>query len=476
MKATASRSRSQHRQSEYTRNGFIHIIFCSIVLFTSFCMLIAFSIITSIQVNAIPDSSTLDSFYRNGIYYYDPSSTQCDPSYGADDIGGGSVSGGSSGTGLDSQQEQFVADHVNIAQKLSVEYGIPWETVVAQGILESAAGTTRLARDKHNYFGIGAYDDCPYECALSYGSELEGWQGYYENIRKTSTYRNHGVFRGNTITDPIAYLVAIKAAGYATDPNYIEKVSRIIRYIQDLAAQNGWLSSADLAQQYPEMLANAEANAAGASAPSIDLTNEVNVCMYPSIDGISDYDGSGFPYYNQFDPKWAGIDWGGGNGSCGSGPHVNTIGKSGCGPSSFAMMATALTGKAITPDMTAKIAGEEGCHVSSGSSWKITQVLAAQYGLQYKDLAASSRDDAIQKINQALDDGWMIHTSGKGSNPFTSGGHYIGIRGLTSDGKWLIADSNGTNGRENTLNRAFDPGAVINAGMNISNIKAIKKY
>lgn len=422
-------------------------------------------------MGATPDNSTLNFFYRNGIYYYDPSSTQCDP---APATGGGDLVSGS-GSGLSNQQEQFVSDHVSIAQRLSVEYGIPWETVIAQGILESGAGTSRLAREKHNYFGIGAYDHCPFECALSYASELEGWQGYYENIRKTSTYRNHGVFQGNTITDPFAYLVAIKAAGYATDPNYIEKVSRIILMIQDLAVQNEWLSSEELAQQYPEMIANATANASGSNAVAVDLTSEVGACIYPSIDGLSDYDGSGFPYYNQFDSQWASIPWGGGTGACGNGFHVNTIGASGCGPSSFAMMATALTGKKITPDMTAKIAGEQGCHVTSGSDWKITQVLAKEYGLQYKDLAASGSGDAIQKITTALKDGWMIHTSGKGSSPFTSGGHYIGIRGITEDGKWLIADSNGTKGRENTLSKAFDPAAVVNAGMNVGNIKAIKK-
>ncbi len=68
----------------------------------------------------------------------------------------------------------------------------------------------------------------------------------------------------------------------------------------------------------------------------------------------------------------------------------------------------------------------------------------------------------------------MIHTSGRGSNPFTSGGHYIGIRGITEDGKWLLADSAGSRGKENTLSKSFPPEEVINAGMAIDNITAIK--
>lgn len=376
---------------------------------------------------------------------------------------------------LEDYQKKFVEDHYQTAQQLSVAYGIPWETVVAQGIIESDSGRSRLAIDKHNYFGIGAYDSCPYECAKSYGSETEGWQGYYENIRKTNTYRNHGVFAGNTITDPMAYLVAIKAAGYATDPNYISTISKVILAIQEMSTANGWMSSADLAQRNPEMLTNAQKYAAGAGAAPSNLGGSLEACVNPSAASYSNYDGSGFPFYSQFDPQWSGIPWGPGTGACGTGSNNSSIGKSGCGPSSFAMMATALTGKVITPAMTAKVAGDAGCHVSAGSSWKVTEVLAKEYGLQFKDLAASSKDQAIQKINEALKDGWMIHTSGKGSSPFTSGGHYIGIRGITADGQWLIADSNGTKGQENTLNKAFSPESVVNAGMHISNIKAIKK-
>lgn len=366
-------------------------------------------------------------------------------------------------THLDDERKKFVKDHYEIAQKLSVAYGIPWETVMAQGIVESNSGKSQIARDKHNYFGIGAYDSCPYECAKSYANELEGWKGYYENIRKTPTYREHGVFSGNTVTDPMAYLVAIKAAGYATDPNYISTISSIILGIQEYAEANGWKSSEELAKQYPEMLENAKKYAAGAGAAPTNLGEAANICV-GSDGAISNYNGSGFPWYDQCDSNFQTAF-----GSCG-----NTC-DSGCGPSSFAMMATALTGKEITPKMTTKIAGDKGMHVcGQGSSWDITRVLAEHYGLQYKNLDSSSASQAIEKINQALKDGWMVHTSGQGSNPFTSGGHYIGIRGLTEDGKWLVADSNGTKGKENTLSKSFSPEAIVSAGMNVDNVKAIK--
>jgi len=131
------------------------------------------------------------------------------------------------------------------------------------------------------------------------------------------------------------------------------------------------------------------------------------------------------------------------------------------------------------PDETTTVAGEAGMHYCDasgcyGSRCAITGVLAEYYGLEYKAVSASNASDAIKQINQLLSEGWMIHTSGQGSSPFTTYGHYIGIRGLTDDGKWLIADSNGTKGEANTLENSFEPESLFSAGMYVSNIKAIR--
>lgn len=183
---------------------------------------------------------------------------------------GGSSSGESYG-GLSAEQVAFVIDNHDTAQMHSIAYGIPWETVVAQGILESASGTSRLAKDKNNFFGIGAYDSCPYECAFSYASKAEGWEGYYKNIVRTATYRNHGVFQGDTITDPYIYAQAIKNAGYATDPDYVTKLHKLISGIEEVAAREGWMSSSELAAAYPEMIEHAAVNAQGLNV-EVDLS------------------------------------------------------------------------------------------------------------------------------------------------------------------------------------------------------------
>ncbi|MBR3137764.1 glucosaminidase domain-containing protein [Candidatus Saccharibacteria bacterium] len=214
---------------------------------------LALSFGLSLPVFAL-SSSELEIFSQNGILFYDPSSQNCNIAIGSYD--------GNASAGLSDAQAAFVDTYHDIAERLSIEYGIPWETVIAQGILESAAGTSNFAVNRNNFFGIGAYDSNP-DNAFSYETPEEGWRGYYENIRKTATYRAHGVFSGDTVTDPYAYAQAIKNAGYATDPNYVSKLNNLISAIENRARGKNWSSSAELATLHPEMLENANKNAAG---------------------------------------------------------------------------------------------------------------------------------------------------------------------------------------------------------------------
>lgn len=221
---------------------------------------------------------------ENNIVFYNPNgSTEKDPCANIVDPGSGD-DGGHTSTELSALQESFVKKWHTTAETLSIQYGIPWETVVAQGVVESTSGTSPLAVDKNNFFGIGAYDGCAYTCGKSYPTPMAGWRGYYENIKHTKTYRNHGVFRGNTVTDPYAYLAAIKAAGYATDQNYISTVSKIIGAIKNLSTANGWASSASLAASHPEWAEHAANNAVGGNDYIGGDDPTYNECTDPNPD------------------------------------------------------------------------------------------------------------------------------------------------------------------------------------------------
>ena len=206
--------------------------------------------------------SQLNFYAQNNILFYDPggcivSSASSVPSNPEEAATSGF--GGLSGT-----QVAFVERFHDIAVKLSVNYGIPWEAVMAQGILESAAGTSYFATDRNNYFGINAVDSNP-NLAYGYATPEEGWKGYYEFIKNNSNYRQHGAFSGDAVTDPYEYIKAIKAAGYATAENYVSAVGAVIDNVNKLASDRNWASSAQLAKQYPEWEENAEKNSRGVS-------------------------------------------------------------------------------------------------------------------------------------------------------------------------------------------------------------------
>lgn len=191
--------------------------------------------------------------------------------------------------------------------------------------------------------------------------------------------------------------------------------------------------------------------------------------IYQAVSGAPVCDTGEFTWYGQCDSKWASKPFK----SSASDP--GTVCASGCGPSSFAMMATVLLGRQITPDEVASKFGS--FHVPGlGSSWGLTKAAAAEYGLEYENISSSSKSEAQAKITKYLKDGWMIHTSGGGTPPFTSGGHYIGIRGITPEGKWLLADSNGPHGSqdgEKNSTTPWNPSDVMR-GMSIGNIHAIR--
>lgn len=180
--------------------------------------------------------------------------------------GEGSSSGGGSVEGVIPQAIEFMDKyHDTAAPMLTKEYGIPWEAVMAQGMLESAYGQSEYARERNNFFGIGAFDSNP-DNAFRYATPEEGWKGYADNIASTPTYREHGAF--NFTTNPKGYIEAIKAAGYATDPEYVSKNHQMIDSVNAMIKARGWETSEQIAAKYPEALENAKKYGQGAATPN----------------------------------------------------------------------------------------------------------------------------------------------------------------------------------------------------------------
>lgn len=134
---------------------------------------------------------------------------------------------------------QYIKRYREVAMSNMKQYGIPASIILAQGILESGAGRGTLAINSNNHFGIKCHsdwagdsvyhdDDSPKECFRKYDNP-EG------------SYKDHALFlTGKKRYAPLfslrkgdyeAWAKGLRAAGYATDPQYPNKlISYIERY------------------------------------------------------------------------------------------------------------------------------------------------------------------------------------------------------------------------------------------------------
>lgn len=114
------------------------------------------------------------------------------------------------------------------------QYNINGIFVAAIGIHESAWGTSKIAKDKNNLFGYGAYDSNPYNGAYSFSDYSESIDlisrvlvKYYLNPKGTSIYGGEKAqgtyYNGATLTG-----VNKK---YATDKNWANAVYSHMKYL-----------------------------------------------------------------------------------------------------------------------------------------------------------------------------------------------------------------------------------------------------
>lgn len=114
------------------------------------------------------------------------------------------------------------------------QYGINGVFVAAIGIHESAWGTSKIARDKKNLFGYGAYDMSAYSSAYSYNGYAAGIDmiarvlvKHYLNPKGTSIYDGEKAtgrfYNGKTLT-------AVNKR-YATDKSWSSSVYKWMQYL-----------------------------------------------------------------------------------------------------------------------------------------------------------------------------------------------------------------------------------------------------
>ena len=150
-------------------------------------------------------------------------------------------------------------------------------------------------------------------------------------------------------------------------------------------------------------------------------------------------DCQGLTYYSQVDGRWKNVMY------SSVGNKSQTIGSSGCGPTSAAMVVSSIKGN-ITPVTMAKLFVQNGYRsANNGTYWSAYRAVADEFDIGYTETSD------IQKAIQLLqDDNYVICSVGNGL--FTTGGHYIVLVGYENN-TFKIFDPYLYNGKFNTSTR-----------------------
>lgn len=144
----------------------------------------------------------------------------------------------SNGQSSDQNYIAYIEKFHQIAIRQQKAHGIPASIILAQGLLESAAGRSRLTVEANNHFGIKCHnwdgdkiyhdDDEKNECFRKYRHAEQSYEDHSQFLISRPRYQSLFQLKSS---DYAGWAYGLKAAGYATDPGYAQKlISLIERY------------------------------------------------------------------------------------------------------------------------------------------------------------------------------------------------------------------------------------------------------
>ncbi|MGC4129505.1 MAG: glucosaminidase domain-containing protein [Bergeyella sp.] len=125
-------------------------------------------------------------------------------------------------------EEQYIQRFAQYAVEEMEKYKIPASITLAQGLLETGGGQSRLAKEGNNHFGIKCKeewtgktmkhtDDAPNECFRVYDDPKESYEDHSKFLAYRKYYQNLFTL---DMKDYKAWAHGLKKAGYATNPKY----------------------------------------------------------------------------------------------------------------------------------------------------------------------------------------------------------------------------------------------------------------
>ena len=142
-------------------------------------------------------------------------------------------------------QAQFIAAAVPLAQQGQREFRVPASVTIAQAILESGWGKSRLTANDRNFFGIKCFTQGPIAngCHTYPTSECDPLGLCTPTVASFRTYasaadsfRDHGKLLATSryqaafsyTNNPNQFIVEVRNAGYATSPTYSQGVQNVM--------------------------------------------------------------------------------------------------------------------------------------------------------------------------------------------------------------------------------------------------------
>lgn len=134
-----------------------------------------------------------------------------------------------------SSYHRYIRKYKELAIAQQNKYKIPASITLAQGLLESGAGQSDLARRSNNHFGIKCHnwkgkrvyhdDDRRGECFRKYSNVKDSYEDHSKFLAQQSRYAS--LFRLK-ITDYKGWAKGLQKCGYATDRKYANKLIKVI--------------------------------------------------------------------------------------------------------------------------------------------------------------------------------------------------------------------------------------------------------
>ncbi len=322
---------------------------------------------------------------------------------------------------------------------------------VSEEVLAYRATVERIA----SKYGMGQY----VELILAVMMQESGGRGTDVMQASESGYNQKYSHSPGSITDPeysiecgIQALKHVLTKAGCTGPTDLDRIKLALQgynygsgYIDWAMARDGGYTEEN-AIAYSDMMCSRPGWNYSVYGDKEYVDHVLRYYIVTSTGGTYPANGMQIPHYLQTD--YGNIPYGGGS-----------IASSGCGPTSFAMIASYLTGTTITPVDAVSWCGNSYYKPGVGTYWSYFAAAASHFGCG----SVTQTSDA-NTVLKALSEGHPVISSQR-AGLFTSGGHFIVLRGVTANGKVLVNDPNDS-ASKNYINREFDMMSEVHATSN----------